>query len=47
MKYLIIVLMVFGSFQALSKDCDITNYKEFIKSKTETLKLIKRKKERL
>ena len=43
MKYLII-LMVFGSFQALSKDCDITNYKDFVFSKTEAFNLIQRKK---
>ena len=30
MKYLILSLMVFGSYQAFSKDCDITNYKSFI-----------------
>ena len=30
MKNLIIILMVFGSFQALSKDCDKTNYRDFV-----------------
>ena len=30
MKYLILSLMVFGSFQVFSEDCNILNYKDFI-----------------
>ena len=29
MKYLILSLIVFASFQAFSEDCNITNYKDF------------------
>ena len=47
MKKLIILLIIFGSFQALSKDCDITNYRDFVFNDKEINKLIKRKKERL
>ena len=44
MKHLILSLMVFGSFQALSKNCDKTNYKEFIRNKQATKDLIKKTK---
>ena len=42
MKHLILSLMVFGGFQALSINCDISNYKEFIYNKKATDKLIKK-----
>ena len=42
MKYLIFSLMVFASFQAFSKDCNITNYKKFIFNKKATEDLIKK-----
>ena len=46
MKYLILSLMVFTSFQAFSffgfpKDCNIKNFHRFIKSETKTKKLFK------
>ena len=39
MKYLILSLMVFTSFQAFSKDCNKKNYKDFIFDEEETDKL--------
>ena len=41
MKYLILSLMVFGSFQAFSKECNITNYRDFIFSEEAIDELIK------
>ena len=42
MKYLILSLMLFGSFQAFSKDCDKTNYKDFIFNQKAIKDLIKK-----
>ena len=44
MKYLIIVLMGFGSFQSFSRDCDITNYRDFVFNEKAMNKLLKEKK---
>ena len=41
MKYLILSLMVFTSFQAFSKDCTRKNYTDFTKNKNATDKLIR------